>query len=271
MTTGAVIISHNNSAIDYIGMAAWSAANIQRHLNIPVALITDNIKTVEQKYQTCFDHIIQLDKLVPEKRYFNDIGETVNWYNTSRPDVFDVTPWDRTLLLDADYVVASSSLTNILQYLKLDFWCYHSAYDITFNGRLQSSTTFGEHNYPMLWATAMVFNKTSQVKFIFDTMNMIRNNWNHYRDIYKINKPTYRNDIALSIAYNLVYQKLPNKSDFFTSLATVLPEDRLFCDKQDHYKIEYLSNNKLKLLGLSGLDFHAMCKKSLENIIAKQC
>ena len=39
MTTGALIFAFNNEKTDYVALAAWSAANIHRHLDIPVALL----------------------------------------------------------------------------------------------------------------------------------------------------------------------------------------------------------------------------------------
>ena len=42
LTQGVVIFAFNNEATDYIAMAAWSAKNIRRHLELPVALITDD-------------------------------------------------------------------------------------------------------------------------------------------------------------------------------------------------------------------------------------
>ena len=41
MTRGALIFAFNNEQTDYLEMAAWSAENIRRHLNIPVAVVTD--------------------------------------------------------------------------------------------------------------------------------------------------------------------------------------------------------------------------------------
>ena len=44
MTTGVVIFAFDNEHVDYTGMAAWSAHNIHRNLDLPVCLITDTKK-----------------------------------------------------------------------------------------------------------------------------------------------------------------------------------------------------------------------------------
>ncbi len=41
MTTGALIFAFNNEQTDYVAMAGWCARNIRRHLDIPVAIVTD--------------------------------------------------------------------------------------------------------------------------------------------------------------------------------------------------------------------------------------
>ena len=55
LSQGVVIFAFNNEQTDYIAMAAWSAKNIRRHLNLPVALVTDDPKAAA-KYK--FEHII---------------------------------------------------------------------------------------------------------------------------------------------------------------------------------------------------------------------
>ena len=43
MTTGVLIFAFNNEHIDYLAMANWSAQNIRRHLNLPVAVVTNMV------------------------------------------------------------------------------------------------------------------------------------------------------------------------------------------------------------------------------------
>ena len=42
LTKGALIFAFNNEHIDYIAMAGWNAENIRKHLNLPVAVVTDD-------------------------------------------------------------------------------------------------------------------------------------------------------------------------------------------------------------------------------------
>jgi hypothetical protein len=55
-------------------------------------------------------------------------------------------------------------------------------------------------------------------------------------------------------------------------LLSVLPGDKLDIIDTDFYEITYLNSlSKLHSTAVRGLDFHAMGKKHLENVIANNC
>jgi hypothetical protein len=264
MTTGAVIFAYNNEKIDYVGLAAWSAKNIHRHLNIPVCLVTDtNVDNSE------FDHIVvtSIDPTTTNTRHFSDVGH-VTWHNLDRMSVYNLTPWDQTLVLDADYVVASDQLKTVLA-CQENFVCHKNAYDITGKDSFDGLNVFGKHRMPMWWATVMMFRKSLQAKIIFDSMTMICNNWTHYRRLYSNNQPTYRNDHALSIALNIENGHTLHTQDIPWSLASLTPDHQLKQLSQDYYQINYTDgNNQSKWIDINGQDFHAMGKQQLGAIVA---
>jgi hypothetical protein len=265
MTTGALIFAFNNEETDYLEMAAWSAENIRRHLNIPVAVVTDRSDANSDRR---FDRVI---KAIPDTggtRYFEDYAKTVSWHNAGRTNAYDLTPWDRTIVLDADYVIASSALRPVLT-ADSDFQCFRHAFDLAAGDYLEELNQFGQHGMPMWWATVMVFRKSNTAQHIFDSMNMIRNNWQHYRDLYGIQKSTYRNDFALSIALGIVSGHTGHVDEIPWELNSILPHTRVSrWVGLDGYLLEYTdSENKPRHLSFSGLDFHAMGKKHLGDII----
>jgi hypothetical protein len=268
MTTGALIFAFNNAEIDYVTMAAWNASNIQRHLDIPTSLVTDcidpNLKNVYDK----FDRVVVVEKPQAGTRHFEDIGATVDWYNTNRMDAYTLTPYDRTLVVDADFVVANDVLKVSLE-LDRDFQCFREAYDVTGANDFTSLNIFGEHSFPMWWATVMIFKKSTAAQYIFDSMQMVRDNWQHYRDLYKISRPTYRNDFALSIALGIYSGHTLKVDSIQHQMASVLPQYRLAQMSKDDYRIEYsTSTGTLKYITLRGINFHAMCKRDLGAIVA---
>jgi hypothetical protein len=248
MTTGALIFARNNEQIDYESMARWSARNIERHLGIPTHIVTDDSRTDSGS------------------RHFEDVG-TSTWHNTNRMDAYRLSPWDRTLVLDADYVVATNQLRSILD-CNADFLAHRWAYDVTGCNDFQGLNYFGGVNMPMWWATVMVFNKCKQAELIFDTMAMIRDNWSHYKNIYKNTARTYRNDHALSIALLITNGHTLNHAGIPWHLASLTPEHRLTQLDKDSYRVDFVdTQGRSRWIDLHQ-DFHAMGKKHLGDIVA---
>lgn len=268
MTTGALIFAFNNDEINYVTMAAWNASNIQRHLDIPVSLVTDQINPDFKDVYDQFDRVIVVEKPQAGTRHFEDFGVTVDWYNTNRMDAYTLTPYDRTLVVDADYVVANDNLKEYLKNDK-DFQCYKEAFELVGAHDFNSLNTFGEHNFPMWWATVMIFAKSTAAQYIFDSMQMIRDNWQHYRDLYKIQRPTYRNDFALSIALGIYTGHTLKVDAIKHRLATVMPDQKLTQTDIDDYQIDYTSTDGgPRFVKLRGVSFHAMGKRDLGAIVA---
>jgi hypothetical protein len=248
MKTGALIFARNNEQIDYEAMARWSAKNIERHLGIPTHIVTDD------------------SRIDSGSRHFSDAG-TVTWHNTNRMDAYRLTPWDRTLVLDADYVVATDQLRSILD-CEEDFLAHRCAYDVTGCNNFQGLNWFGDVHMPMWWATVMIFNKSKQAELIFDTMAMIRDNWNHYRNIYKISNPTYRNDHALSIALLVINGHTLSHRSIPWQLASLTPEHQLTQLEVDQYRVDFVNQQGQRRWIEIKQDFHAMGKQQLGDIVA---
>jgi hypothetical protein len=264
MTTGVLIFAYNNEHIDYLAMANWSAKNIRRHLNLPVAVVTN--VAPPQHYK--FEQVILANTKSQHLRKFADLPDSVTWYNGNRVDAYSLSPWSQTLVLDADYVVASSQLTTILNSTK-DFLAHRTAYDITNNPSFTEHNSFGRNRMPMWWATVMMFRRSTQAEMIFDCMAMIKRNWNHYRNLYGINQGTYRNDYALSMALGIVNGHTLNHPAIPWHLASVSHEHTLTQLDQDYYRVDYVNSEMKPRYVTMNYDFHAMGKGHLGAIVAK--
>ena len=265
MTTGALIFAYNNAQTDYVAMAAWTAKNIRRHLGIPVALVTD--RPTELK----FEQVIIQPSDSDNGRWFSDYETNVKWHNQTRANAYELTPWSQTLVLDADYVVASDQLKTILSSTE-EFLAHRWAYDITGLDNFSGLNYFGAYHMPMTWATVMMFRRGEHAQLIFETMIMIRDNWTHYRNIYKNSNGTYRNDHALSIALGVVNGHTLDHVGIPGNLASLTPDHQLTQLAPDHYRVDYVnSDQKPKWIELRNQDFHAMGKKSLGEIVANPC
>lgn len=262
MTSGAVIFAFNNQKIDYVRLAEWNARNIERNLDLPTTLITD------VPYQsTIFDQVIVVPRPAGGTRYFDDVKDTVDWYNGNRVDALQLSPYDQTLVLDADYVVGGTELVTWLESSQ-DFLCYRRAYDVTGRTSMEDLETFGSHRFPMYWATVMMFRRTTQTEFLFDHMRMIRDNWQHYRNLYKIAQTNFRNDHALSIALGLLSGHSMKISHYSGSMATVMPDVQITrAARKNSYVLDFTRGEKESWLHIADMDFHAMGKKHLGDLI----
>ena len=252
MTTGVLIFAYNNNQIDYLSMAQWSAKNIERHLGLPTHIVTGDPPPGNNR------------------RYFTDVG-TVEWHNLNRMDAYSLTPFDQTLVLDADYVVASDQLKTILD-CDQNFMCHRRAYDVTGLQTFDNLNVFGQYCFPMWWATVMMFRRSRQAQLIFDAMAMVRDNWTHYRNLYSNNVATYRNDHALSIALNIENGHTLTTTDIPWGLASLTPDHQLTQLGEDHYRVDFVTADKRpRWIELNAQDFHAMGKQQLGAIVANPC
>ena len=190
MSKGIVIFAYNG-AYDYVAMARTSAALAKRHLKLPVTLITDQAVDYPE-----FDTVIVQERTDPEQLKITD-GELKPWHNQNRTTVYALTPYDQTLLIDADYFVMNSRLKHLFD-TNLDFACYDTANDIS--GAAQLESNIGNTSIPMQWATVIYFRRSELAEAVFDFMEYIKQHYEFYSLMYNFRADKYRNDYALSIA-----------------------------------------------------------------------
>jgi hypothetical protein len=182
-------------------------------------------------------------------------------------DAYTLTPYNQTLVLDADYIVASDQLQSVLDSTE-DFMCHRTAYDVTGLQTFDDLNVFGQHQFPMWWATVMMFRTSERARLIFESMQMIRDNWTHYRNLYANSRSTYRNDHALSIALNIENGHTLKNTDIPWGLASSTPEHRLTQLDQDRYRVDFVTADKRPRWIELTTDFHAMGKQQLGDIVA---
>lgn len=264
MTRGVVLFAFDNEAFPYRHMACWSAARIQKHLDLPVTLVTDR-----ETNDPVFDQEIVIDNSTSGSRYFSDADMTAAWHNHSRPQALTVTPYDQTLVLDVDYVVSSDQLLAVFD-TDQDFLCHDRAWDVTGVTDYSGLNNFGRNRMPMSWATVMYFRRSQTAAMIFDLMSMVRDHWSHYRDLHGLPaRNTFRNDYALSIALNTVRGHCPSGPSIPWALASVDPHHLVSQIGNDQFRIDFVdADRKSRYITVQGQDLHVMGKRDLGDIIA---
>jgi len=218
MTQGVLLFAQNNIYVDYIKQAVYCAKKIKEHLNLPVALATDNPGYLESKYPfytKYIDHVIAQEHYeTDQKRTFKDgtmSHRELSWKNHNRSTCFDITPFDETIVMDTDFLVNNNLLLNAFN-TDENFLIYRHISDL--NADRPDEYRFdkiSDRSIDMYWATVFYFKKTESMKFFFDLIEHIRENWNYYRLTYQIASRTFRNDFAFSIAIHILngFQRQP--------------------------------------------------------------
>jgi hypothetical protein len=254
MTAGVMIFAFDSDHISYTTLARNLARRIARHLDLPVSVITD-----QSELQQCteFDHVIMAESAQ------NGIRNQVPWKNLDRYRAYELSPYDQTLMLDADYLVCSDRL-KILFDQDQDFLPMPRAFDVTSRRDYSDLNFFGRHNMPSAWATVMYWRRSRTAEMIFGMMRMIQHNWAHYRDLFGISERRFRNDYAVAIACNTIMGHLGHWPAIPWPLANIESDCELNQLGPDSFSVGYHDQQgRSKHLILTGQDFHAMDKLCL--------
>ena len=180
MTVGAVIFAQNNGGIDYVKLANFAALRVKQHLDIPVSIITDSSKWLLSNFPDHnFDQIISLPKdTIQQTKKFNDgklASKVLDWKNLSRNQVYNLTPYDKTLVLDSDYILNSDILKSALD-LDHDFQIYQHSFDLALGRDSTEFKTINQYSIPFFWATVFIFQKNPLTEVFFNLIDYIKSN-----------------------------------------------------------------------------------------------
>lgn len=187
---GVLLFAFNTERTDYVKIAERAARLIRCTLDLPVALVTE--AGTDSEY---FDTVICVDNTL--KNY--KVGEAGKWRNGDRWRAYELSPYDETLLVDSDYLMLDRNL------LKL--------FEQEFDYRIMSCNNkpsqpwalkMGMFSHDYLWATTILFRKTTKAKMLFDLVGRIQRNYLYYIRLYHIREGNFRNDYAFTIANNIL-------------------------------------------------------------------
>ena len=192
MKQGALLFAFDGE-IEYTRLAIACARNIKQHLDIPVTLVTDQVKTFPG-----FNNQILVDSQESKnRRYWADTDSSTSWLNHSRSKSFELSPYERTLVIDVDYIIKNPNLLTLLK-SQQNFLAHRSVYSV--NEARPRYQTFGTKATDLWWATVLVFDKSEFCKDLFDVWQMVENNYQYYANFFGFSQRQFRNDYALSIA-----------------------------------------------------------------------
>lgn len=275
MTVGALIFAHNNTSIDYTRLAVFCGKRVNKYLDLPVSIVTDNVSWLENNYPNHpFEHIIPIDIENSQTKLFYDgtlSSKKLEWKNGTRYRAYDLTPYDTTLVLDSDMIICSDKLKQAVR-RNVPLQLYRESFDIAGWRDKSPYIRINQYSIPFYWATIFTFTKDPIVEAFFNLVSYIKKNWLYFRVLYSIDMENFRNDFAFSIAIHIMNGKM--QGDFVTELPGKLNyiEDRDILISAKGETLKFLLQAKDRLgeytVGKTeNLDVHVINKISLEREI----
>lgn len=197
MSKGILIFAYN-STINYVSIATVAARLAKKYLDLPVTLVTN----VDWADRSVFDQVINQDLVgTSYQRVFNFAGRShkTQWHNQNRSSAYELSPYDQTLLIDADYLIFNNNHKKLFD-TNLEFACYNKVLDVTGWQGLQQGARVGNPGIPMQWATVVYFTKNPLAKALFDYMGLIKKEYKYFSAVYNYTMELFRNDYTLSMA-----------------------------------------------------------------------
>lgn len=223
-----------------------------------------------------FKEKIEMHKLPEEQlEYFVELQkslivkplkETVDFINDSRVLAYELTPYDRTLVIDSDFLIFSDKLNQCWDY-NYDFLISPGMLDIQENSILPTGYQINPYSIDMLWATTFMFSKTEETKIFFNLLKYIQKEYTYFAHLYDFEPGQYRNDFAFSIACHILgahgvdrwHGDLPIPLMFTDAdrIVDVKSDSITFLLKDAAQPSDYL------LLKTQGQDIHVMNKRDI--------
>lgn len=175
---GIVIFANNTETTDYISIAQLSGQLASKTLNLPFTIITD------------------AEHVHVNQRYDMDSGQFVQWKNAGRYQAYELSPYDETLVIDADLLVYDAAIATVFDLGNWDWQVMRDVQGIT----QVYPKTMGVNSLPYVWATAFAFRKTETTAMFFDLVRRVQENYAFYRGLFNIEARNFRNDYAFAIA-----------------------------------------------------------------------
>jgi hypothetical protein len=275
MNTGVLIFAHNSDKLDYALMSVISGGLAKKHLNVPISLVTDKF-TIEWMKQSqlynkaidIFEQIIEIEK--PVENNFRNLHDgadfqQIPFINSTRTSAWDITPYERTLLIDSDYFIFSNTLSN--------YWNLTGSLLIS-----KSISDVGEHRtrildkrisdtgINMVWATTTMFTKNSETQLFFRLVEFVRSNYKFYADLFGFDHRQYRNDIAFSVALHIMNGFDTTFVDYLPPVLSTFDKDVLVSAKNGNM-IFMLDQSNIGaehcVAAVRNADIHIMNKQSI--------
>jgi hypothetical protein len=197
---GFFVVAQNSLDCDYIKQAYYLAKSIERSQSTvkKISLMTND--TVPAEYVSAFDKIIKIP--------FEDHALNSEWKVQNRWKAYHATPYEHTILLDADMLILSD--LNYAWKKLQDKNLYFTSQVKNFRGNILTDRvyrkTFIENSLPNLYSGFCYFKKSDESLEFWKLVEFITYNWEKFYGEFspKNYQKFYSLDVTISIAAKIL-------------------------------------------------------------------
>lgn len=217
-----MVHAYNNCAIDYGLLALCCCLLIKKHLSVNKTVLITCEDTLDwlQKTQShdlidyAFDYIKVTDRnwYLPTRQFYDTIHavHSVEYDNESRFKSYWLSPFEETILVDADFLILDKSIDAIWG-CDEDLLINKLVTNLNFTQKNidELNKNYNEVGIPRYWSSIMYFKKTPRSQFLFHLASFIKMNWKEFWQFHKQDLNTYISfDQALSVAVHLMNSQI---------------------------------------------------------------
>ena len=213
--SGICMFAYNNEKMDYIKFAHIAAAYVKRNMkNNKTCLITDNGSYGYLKdsiptefHESCFDHVViqDVEHSANPRRHFDSPWTefSTQFSNSNKHDVINLTPFEKTMLIDTDYFVMNDFYDHIFE-TNVPIAMHKYARYMEHQPPYLNEQTLNEAGIHHWWSTVVYFDQSEESRIFFDTWEHVKDNWDYYHLLYQFPPGLFRTDFCVSIANHVM-------------------------------------------------------------------
>lgn len=204
MSNGFCLLAQNNKDTDYIRQAYALALSLHKYnKNQKISLITNDEIPIE--WQEPFDKIIPIP--------WSDDAEKSEWKIENRWKVYHASPYDRTIVLEADMLITSNIEHWWNELSKRDLFFVSNVR--TYRDEIVTSNyyrkAFIANDLPNLYSAVHYFKKGDKAKEFYNLLEIVVNNWQLFYGKYAPNE--YQKWCSIDLCAAIVSKILDNEKD----------------------------------------------------------
>lgn len=212
---GVCFFAYNNTELDYVKFASIVSKYVKHNSkHSQVALITDegtnnwlNQNFSQQEIDNLFDYVVISDVVHESNPRVHQDSPwtefTAQFKNSNKHDVFRLTPFKKTLLIDVDFLMMNNFYDYIFE-TDISIGMHRTAEYIGSETPYHNEITLNSSGIQHWWSTVVYFDQSETSKLFFDTWEHVKDNWEYYGLLYQFPQHLFRTDFCVSIAAHMM-------------------------------------------------------------------